>query len=119
MVNSILIMITKAPYGRENVYGGLYTAIACLERKLSVTVVLVNDGVYSAMKGQASYKTLGYPNIEDLFYALFPPAKIFVDQSSMDERGIQKEDLIEIVEVIDEEELLNRIREHGEAIITY
>ena len=118
MVESVVIVITKVPYGHESVYGGLYTAIACLERDLPATVILLGDGVYSAMKGQDS-EILGYPCIEDLFYTLSPKVKIYVHEKSMIERGIERDRLIEIVEVIDDQRLLALLREHGEAIIKY
>ena len=114
-----MIVITKVPYGHESVYGGLYTAIACLERNLPAIVILLGDGVYSAMKGQASNENLGYPCIEDLFYTLAPKVKIYVHEKSMTERGIERDRLIEIVEAIEDQRLLALLREHGEAIIKY
>jgi sulfur relay (sulfurtransferase) DsrF/TusC family protein len=116
---SIVIIISKAPYGHETVHGGLYTAIACLNEAARVIVVLINDGVYSALKGQHPERALGYPSIEDLLYALFPDGKVVVDASSLRERGIRREELVETVEVISEDRLLNMILEAGEVILTY
>jgi len=118
MAKSVVIIITKVPYGHESVYGGLYTAIACSDRNLLAIVILLDDGVYSAMKGQAS-ENLSYPCIEDLFYTLAPNVKVYVHEQSMVERGIERDRLIEIVEVIEDKRLLALLREHGDAIIKY
>ena len=119
MVESVVILITSAPYGRENTYGGLYTAIASLDLGLRTVVVLMGDGVYSALKGQSAEKSLGYPTIGDLFHQLHPEAKIYAESSSLRERGLEQTDLIEIVEPIPDRELPDIFLRYGEAIIRY
>lgn len=119
MVQSIVIMITKAPYGHEDVHSGLNIALACLGEDVRVTVVLINDGVYSAFRKQMSEETLGYPSVEDLLYALFPEGKVFAERASLKERGLQEEDLVETVETISEEDLLKIICECGEATLIF
>ena len=118
MVESVVILVTSAPYGRENTYGGLYTAIASLDSELRTVVVLTGDGVYSALKGQSAEKSLGYPTIGDLFYQIHPRAKIYAESSSLKERGLGKTDLMEIVEPIEDTEVLEVFVKYGDAIIT-
>ena len=119
MVGSVVILVTSAPYGRENAYGGFYTAIASLDSDLRTVVVLTGDGVYSALRGQSGEKSLGYPTIGDLFHRIHPRAKIYAESSSLNERGLGKADLIEIVEPIEDRGLLEVFVKYGEAIITY
>jgi len=119
MVGRAVILVTSAPYGRENTYGGLYTAIASLDLGLRTVVVLTGDGVYAALKGQSAEKSLGYPTIGDLFHQTHPRAKIYAESSSLRERGLEKTDLIEIVEPIEDAGLLEVFVKYGEAIITY
>jgi len=119
MVGFVVILVTSAPYGRENAYGGLYTAIASLELDLRTVVVLTGDGVYSALKDQSAEKSLGYPTIGDLFHLLHSRAKIYAESSSLKERGLGKTDLIEFVEPIEDMELFEVFVKYGEAIITY
>lgn len=119
MVGSAVMLVTSAPYGRENTYGGLYTAIASLDSELRTVVVLTGDGVYSALKDQSAEKSLGYPTIGNLFQQIHPRAKIYAESSSLKERGLGKTDLIEIVEPIEDAGLLEVFVKYGEAIITY
>jgi len=119
MVQSVVILVTKAPYGHENVYGALYVAIASQDVGLQITVILVGDGVYSALKDQSSEKSIGYPSIENLFYTLSQNGEILVEKSSLVERGISKENLIEAIKITDEKDVVKAIEEKGEAILTY
>jgi len=119
MVGSVVILVTSAPYGHENTYGGLYTAIASLDLGLRTVVVLTGDGVYSALKGQSAEKSIGYPTIGDLFHRIHPGAKIYAESSSLKERGLGKTDLIEIVEPVEDTQLLEVFVKYGEAIVTY
>ncbi|MEM2915261.1 MAG: DsrE family protein, partial [Candidatus Bathyarchaeia archaeon] len=94
MVKSTVIIITKPPYGHENAYGALYTAIAGQETTLPSTIVLVGDGVYCALKNQTSEDTIRYPSIEKLFHTLSAGTEILVEETSLVERKIPKESII-------------------------
>ncbi|MGP3668267.1 MAG: DsrE family protein [Candidatus Bathyarchaeota archaeon] len=118
-VNSVVILVTKAPYGHENVYGALYTAIACQEMGVQVTVILLGDGVYSALKKQNPERSIGYPSIENLFYTLLPNCEVLVEKSSLAERGLSKDNLIEVVKITDREGVCKALKEKGKAILTY
>lgn len=118
MVKSTVIIVSKPPYGHENVYGALYAAVASQTVGLHVTLILIGDGVYSALKGQASDENIGYPSIENLFYMLYSDTKIYVEEASLTERKIPKENLLDIAKVISEDEIFKTICE-AHAIITY
>ncbi|NMC58297.1 MAG: hypothetical protein GYA51_02720 [Candidatus Methanofastidiosa archaeon] len=40
----------KPPYGYEDAFGGIYVAIACLDKGVEADVVLMGDGVCAALK---------------------------------------------------------------------
>ncbi|HMK53582.1 MAG TPA: DsrE family protein [Methanobacteriaceae archaeon] len=104
-MDSAIIIIDKAPYGWEDSFSGYYVAIACLNRDLDADVLLMGDGVYSALDGQKPQETLKFPNVGELAYLIFPEGNIFVHKESMEKRGINEGELVEAVQIIDDLEL--------------
>ncbi len=115
-MKSVLVIIDKAPYGRENALGGLYIAIACLDRGFSTDVILMDDGVYAALACQNSEESINYPNIGELMYSVFPEGKIFVHVDSLIQRGLDDHDLIEIAEMIEDKSLYDVISSKSKVI---
>ena len=106
-MSSSLIIIDKAPYSHENAISGVYIAIASLDKGIKSDVLLMGDGVYSAIKNQIPEKTIQYPSLSELLYSIFPNGTLYVHLDSLIERGIQYEDLIEIAELIEGKTLYN------------
>ena len=106
-MTSSLIIIDKAPYGHENALSGVYIAIASLDKGIKSDILLMGDGVYSAIKNQTAEKTIQYPSLSELIYSIFPNGTLYVHLDSLIERGIKYEDLIEIAELIDGKTLYN------------
>jgi sulfur relay (sulfurtransferase) DsrF/TusC family protein len=104
-LDSSLIIIDRAPYGYEDAFSGLYICIACLNKEIDSDVLLLGDGVYSALKNQDSEKALNFPSVEDLTYLIFPEGSLFVHEKSLKERGFMAKDLVEAAELINEQEL--------------
>lgn len=115
-MKSILVVIDKAPYGRENALGGIYIAIACLDRDFSADILLFDDGVYAALDCQKSEESIKYPNIGELMYSVFPQGKIYVHADSLIQRGLDDHDLIEIAEFIDDKMLYDVIKSKNKVI---
>ncbi len=115
-MKSVMIVIDKAPYGRENALGGLYVAIACLDRDFSADVLLLDDGVYAALACQNSEESIHYPNIGELMYSVFPQGKIFVHVDSLIQRGLDYNDLIEITEIIEDKSLYDVMQSKSKVI---
>jgi tRNA 2-thiouridine synthesizing protein C len=104
-MESILIVVDKAPYGYEDTFSAFYVSIACLNKGMEADVLLIGDGVYAAINGQKPGGTVDYPNVGELSYLIFPESKIFVHSSSLKKRSIEKEELIEAAEIIDDVQL--------------
>jgi tRNA 2-thiouridine synthesizing protein C len=92
---------------RRPPYGTIY-ALECLEVVLiaaafdqDVSVVFVDDGVYQLKKNQDT-AGIGMKNFSNTYRALddYDVEKIYVEQESLDERGLSAEDLIIPVEVL-------------------
>lgn len=115
-MKSVLVIIDKAPYGRENALGGLYIAIACLDKGFRTDVLLMDDGVYAALNYQNPEESINYPDIGELMYSVFPQGKIFVHVDSLIQRGLDDHDLIEIVEMIEDKLLFDVISSKSKVI---
>lgn len=104
-MDSILIIVDKAPYGYEDTFSAFYVSIACLNKGMDSDVLLVGDGVYAALKDQNPGGSVNYPNVGELSYLIFPEGNIFVHLNSMDDRGLNEEDMVEAAQIIDDNEL--------------
>ncbi len=75
---------------------------------MDVTLGLYADGVYLALAGQDS-RRLGVPNLSDILYS-YPEVKVLAHEPSLFERNLLNQGLIELVELMDDEEFLEKIR---------
>lgn len=108
-MESVLIIIDKAPYGWEDAFSGFFVEIACLNRQLDSDVILIEDGVYAALDNQDS-GGIKYPGVGELTYLIFPEGNIFVHKDSIAERGIKESDLIETVDIVNDEGIYGLIK---------
>ncbi len=106
VVKRFMYVNRKAPYG--TIY-----ALECLEVVLitaafdqDTSVVFVDDGVYQLKKNQDT-AAIGMKNFSNTYRALddYDVEKIYVEQESLDARGLTEEDLIIPVEVVSTENL--------------
>ena len=97
---------------RRPPYGTIY-ALECLEVVLiaaafgqDVSVVFVDDGVCQLKKNQDT-TAIGMKNFSNTYRALddYDVEKIYVEQESLDARGLTAEDLIIPVEIVAAENL--------------
>lgn len=97
---------------RRAPYGTIY-ALECLEVVLitaafdqDTSVVFVDDGVYQLKKNQDT-AAIGMKNFSNTYRALddYDVEKIYVEQESLDARGLTAEDLIIPVEILSAENL--------------
>lgn len=102
MVSSICVFVRKAPYGTEDAFAGLKLGLATIANGMDTKVILVDDGVYNALKKQSSEK-IGMPLIADAINDLISlDVKIYCVENNLSERGIHKDDLMEELVFIDE-----------------
>ena len=71
-----------------------------------VSLVFIDDGVYELVKGQQT-KGIGIKNFSPSYRALegYDVEKLYVDQASLDQRGLTEADLLVPVEVLDAEQM--------------
>lgn len=109
VASSICVLIRKAPYGTEDAFAGLRLGLATIANGMETKVILIEDGVLSAVKHQNPEK-IAMPSIIDAINDLLSlEVKIYCVEEHLRARGVQKEDLMEDVIFISEKEISNII----------
>lgn len=110
MVEKIVIILRKPPHGSMFSAEGLRVAVA-VGGHLETTVVSIEDSVYAFLKNVDA--TLYKKHLDFLKKCEIP---IFVDEDSLRERGLTKDDLLDVVEVKEHREILNVMSEAGATV---
>ena len=112
MEDKQVVLILRTPP-----HGTLYPA-ECLRLGVAIsalnpTIIAVDDGVYSYLKD--ANKGVYQQHINFLSEIEIP---LLVDKSSLDERGLSKSDLIDEVEIVEHNEIIEKMLE-GDLTITF
>lgn len=104
----ILIICRKAPYGKLIAREALELALATAIFNQQLTMIFTGDGVWQLIKQQRSdaIKTKNHGKLITAF-SLYDINDIYVDTTSMQDRGLSKEDLLIDTNIVDK----NRLRE--------
>lgn len=84
----------KAPYGTVYALESLEVVLIGAAFEQDVTLAFIDDGVYELAKGQNT-KAIGMKNFSPTYSALgdYDVNKIYVEQESLEERGLSLDDL--------------------------
>jgi predicted peroxiredoxin len=98
---ALVIQISKPPFGHENTFAGLFVASASLSTGLETTVLMVGDGVYTAIKRQVDpQKNISMAPTESQVQDIIDlGGRVIADEKALQKRGIEKKELIEGLEV--------------------
>jgi sulfur relay (sulfurtransferase) DsrF/TusC family protein len=123
MTKDILIVVRHGPYGGFQAAEGLHHANGCMSLGFRPIVILVDDGVYLAKAGQnpgqSQWLALGGTLEEIIARGLYEkkdaPAEFYVENESLVKRGLDSEELVEDLELIDHQKVselmaLNRLQ---------
>ena len=98
-VKSLCVVVTRAPYGREDAFGGLRLALSGVTHGLQLTAVLRGDGVWSALKGQRA-EAIGMPSNESVISDILEMGgAVWAEEGALAARGLSPGDLVEGVQV--------------------
>jgi len=113
MKKNILIALMHGTYGHhDDCYGAIQLANAIVAKGGDVTLFLRSDGVYFAMKGQDP-KDLGLPNnLKEISDFLELGGKIKVDSDALASRGLEPEDLVDGLEIMECSKAIELIEQH-------
>ncbi len=108
----VCILIRSGPYGQLQAGEGVRHLIGAVEARLDVSALLVDDGVFVAKHGQNPQES-GWTSLSAaLRQALAESAHesdrrvaVYVHRPSMEQRGLDLDDLIPGVQIIDDDGL--------------
>ena len=105
-IKKIMHVLRQAPHGTIYTYEGLEMILIMATYDQDISVVFIGDGVYALKKGQETSAT-GIKGFAKTFAALdgYDVEKLYVDQLSLEERGLTEDDLVVAVEVLNSEEI--------------
>jgi tRNA 2-thiouridine synthesizing protein C len=91
----------KAPYGTIHALESLEVVLIAATFDQDCSLVFIDDGVYELVKGQDT-KAIGMKNFSPTYRALegYDIEKLYVDEESMNARGLHEDDLLVPVEVL-------------------
>jgi tRNA 2-thiouridine synthesizing protein C len=105
MVDSVCVLIRKAPYGAENAFAGLRLALATAANGMETKVVLMEEGVLNAVCDQ-NPTDIGMPSILDAMDDLLSlDVSIYCLEDHLNDLGVVKEVLKEEIQYITESEI--------------
>jgi len=112
MADSMLVIVTKPPYGLEDAFAGLRLALAMGVNGMKVSVVEVEDGVYNAVAGQKP-EAVGMPSNVDATTELYDfEVSVYAVKEDLEERDIADAPLVEGVKIIGRDDLKGLLAEH-------
>jgi len=105
-VKKFMFVNRKAPYGTIYALESLEVVLITATFDQDVSLVFIDDGVYELVKGQQT-KGIGIKNFSPSYRALegYDIEKLYVDQASLDQRGLTEADLLVPVEVLDDRQM--------------
>lgn len=101
VVKKFMFLNRKAPHGTVYALEGLEVVLITAAFDQDVSMVFTDDGVYQLMKGIDS-KGIEVKDFSKTYRALegYDIEKLYVDQESLDARGLKEDDLIVDVTVL-------------------
>jgi tRNA 2-thiouridine synthesizing protein C len=98
MAKKFMYMNTKAPYGTVYALESLEVVLIGAAFEQDVSLAFIGDGVYQLVKGQDT-KDIGMKNFSPTYAALgdYDVNKIYVEKESLEERGLDLDDLQHLV----------------------
>ncbi len=97
-IKKFLYVNRRAPYGTIYALEALEVVLIGAAFDQDVSLAFLDDGVFQLVKGQDT-KAVGVKNFSPTFRALgdYDVTKLFVEQESLNERGLTADDLQDIV----------------------
>ena len=106
IVKKIMHVMRNAPHGTIYTYEGLEMILIMAAYDQDISVAFIDDGVYALKKDQNT-EGLEIKGFSKTFRALdgYDVENLYVDQVSLEERGMKEEDLVVDVEVLSSAEI--------------
>ena len=117
IVKKFMFLNRKAPHGTVYALEGLEVVLITAAFDQDVSMVFTDDGIYQLMKG-IDTKGIEVKDFSRTYRALegYDVEKLYVDQASLDARGLTEDDLIVDVTVLSVDEMANLMVEQDVVI---
>jgi tRNA 2-thiouridine synthesizing protein D len=113
-MTKLVVMIFESPYGREKTYTALRFALTALTDGHEVTVILIQDGIFTGKKDQ---KPSDYPNhAEYLQNAIDEGLKVIACGVCCDARGVKQDNLISGIVIVGMHEIVKAVAESEKTV---
>jgi tRNA 2-thiouridine synthesizing protein C len=118
-VKKFMFVNRKAPYGTIYALESLEVVLITATFDQDVSLVFMDDGVYELTKGQNT-KAIGIKNFSPSYRALdgYDVEKLYVDQASLEQRGLTEKDLLVPVEVLSAEQM-GQLMQQQDVILSF
>ena len=116
-MDNLLVILRKPPYGMINAAEAIRHAGGASGFDYKSTLYLIDIGVYNAKKDQDAGNT-GFTGIGESLELLCDEMEIYACGNSLDEYGLNKDDLIEGVK-IDNGEVLEQALKNAQTVMVY
>lgn len=118
-VKRFMLVNRKAPYGTIYALESLEVVLIAAAFDQDVSLVFVDDGVYQLKKGQQT-KEIGQKNFSPTYRALegYDIEKLYVEQESLEARGLTTDDLLVPVEVLSSAKL-SALMEEQDVVLSF
>ncbi len=118
MANSILVLITKSPYGLEEAFAGLRLALAMGVNGMKTSVLMMDDGVFNAVGAQRP-ETVKMPSNVEATKELYDfEVPVFVIKEDLVSRGIDESKLFDGLKIVPVAKARDLLKEH-EVVTTF
>lgn len=116
-MNKVAVLLRKAPYGTVYTAEAFRTIMGIAVFEMDITVIFVDDGVFTLLKDQKPEKLNmkplgdGFPMLKD-----FNVTRFVVHDQSLVERGLTVEDLVMGVELISGDQIAELLETCGRVL---
>ena len=119
IVKKFMFLNRKAPHGTVYALEGLEVVLITAAFDQDVSLVFTDDGVYQLMKG-IDTKGIEVKDFSKTYRALegYDIEKLYVDQASLDARGLTEDDLIVDVTVLSSDEMA-KLMDEQDVVISF
>lgn len=112
MATSILVLITKPPYGLEDAFAGLRLGLAMAVNGMKTSVLMIGDGVYNAVGSQKA-DALKMPSNVDATKELYDfEVPVYVVAEDLASRGVAESRLFEGLKTVSEAQARELLGQH-------
>lgn len=109
----MMFIMRRAPHGSIYSYEGLEVVLITAAYDQDISMTFIDDGVFALKKGQNT-DGIGIKGFMKTYFALddYDVQKLYVSEESLSDRGLKRDDLIDInIQIMSQKEITNIMNE--------